>query len=364
MSEPSVRRHSTTLVLTVISIGLSACASRSSSGPEVVQGLVLPTTTSFDGGPRPPTNQASFVRDTVIVGERGRIWGVLPSVFTSLSIDAEMMDPTTLVLGTQRLRTSRVDGNRLSAFLDCGGGVAAPNADSYDVQLSLFVQLEGEGSGSTLVRTVVDATAQSRYNQSDQIQCASFGTLERRVVGLIEQHLRPSTSLAARGPLRRAAAGDFIRVMCATRPEDPTTVSTGELLGVGDGAIRVGLGESAGQATVPLSGVIRLEIREQRSRARLSALVGAAVGMATGAVVGRSSYDPESRTHYQPGVYTTIGTVLGAAGGAMLGGLVGSFLDYDTWVDGDLAFGTARSEAGSAPPAMTPSCPLPAPMAR
>jgi hypothetical protein len=80
--------------------------------------------------------------------------------------------------------------------------------------------------------------------------------------------------------------------------------------------------------------------------------------------VGRSSYDPESRTHYQPGVYTTIGTVLGAAGGAMLGGLVGSFLDYDTWVDGDLAFGTARSEAGSAPPAMTPSCPLPAPMAR
>jgi hypothetical protein len=364
MSEGSVWRRSTTLVLMVILICVSGCASRSSSGPAVVQGLVLPTTTTYDGGLRPVANQASSVRDTVILGERGRIWGVLPSVFASLSIDAEMMDPTTLVIGTERLRTSRVDGRRLSEFLDCGGGVAGPNADSYDVTLSLFVQLEGEGSGSTLVRTVLDASAQSRYNNSDQIQCASFGTLERRVVGLIDQQLRPSSGFAARAPLRRPVAGDFIRLMCATRPADPTSVSAGELLGVSAGAILVDLPQSDEHATVPVSGVFRLEIREQRSRARLSALVGAAVGMATGAVVGRSAYNPASETHYQPGVSTTIGGVLGTIGGAALGALVGSFLDYDTWVDGDLAFDQVRSEAGSAPPAMTPSCPVSAPMAR
>jgi hypothetical protein len=275
-----------------------------------------------------------------------------------------MMDPTTFVIGTERLRTSRVDGSRLSSFLDCGGGVAGPNADSYDVTLSLFVQLEGEGSASTLVRTVVDASAQSRYNLSDQIQCASFGTLERRVVGLIDEQLRPSSRVAARGPLRRPVAGDFIRLMCATRPEDATSVSAGELLGVNEGAILVDLGGSDEHAAVPVSSVIRLEIREQRSRARLSALVGAAVGVASGAAVGRSSYNPHSETHYQPGVNTTIGAVLGAAGGAVLGALVGSFLDYESWVDGDLAWGSALSEGGSAAPAVTPACPVPAPMAR
>jgi hypothetical protein len=298
----------------------------------------------------------------MIVGERGRIWGVLPSVFESLNIDAEMMDPTTFVIGTERLRTARVDGTRLSAFLDCGGGVAGPNADTYDVLLSLFVQLEGRSAGSTVVRTVLDAVAQSRYNQSDQIQCASFGTLERRVVGLIDQRLRNPADVTERGPRRRPVAGDFVRLVCAARPEGPASTSAGELLGISEGAIVVAPQGRDERATVPVSSVIRLEIREQRSRARLSALVGAAVGMAAGAVVGRSLHDPESKTHYQPGVHTTIGAVLGTAGGAMLGGLVGSFVDYDAWVDGDLTFDTVRPESGSAPPATTGSCP--APMAR
>ena len=351
-----LRRQSTTLVLTVI--GLSACAARSSSGPAVVEGLVLPTTTAFDGGLTPVPSQASSVRDTVIQGERARIWGVLPSVFEALSIDAEMMDPTSFVIGTERLRTSRVDGSRLSEFLDCGGGVAASNADSYDVTLSLFVQLEGEGSGSTLVRTVLDALAQSRYNQSDQVQCSSFGTLERRVVGLIDQHLRAPARTAARGPLRRPVAGDFVRLMCATRPDGPTSTSAGELLAFSEGAILVARGDSDEHTTFPMSSVIRLEIREQRSPIRLSALVGAAAGMATGALVGRSSYDPASETHYKPGVYTTIGTVLGAAGGAVLGALVGSFIDHDSWVEGDLTFDAVRPDGGSAPPGLIGSCPV------
>ncbi|MGE0160582.1 MAG: hypothetical protein AB7T31_14325 [Gemmatimonadales bacterium] len=358
MSAGPVRRQSTTFVLVAVATCVSACASRSSSEPAVVRGLVLPTTTTFDGGLRPVANQASSVRDTVVQGERGRIWDVLPSVFESLSIDAEMMDPTSLVIGTDRVRASRVDGVRLSEFLDCGGGVAAPNADSYDVTLSLFVQLEAEGPSSTLVRTVLDASAQSRYNQSDQIQCASFGTLERRVVGRIDERMRAPSGVAARGPLRRPAAGDFIRLTCASRPEDPTTTSAGELLGFGDGAMLVALGGGEERATVPLSSVLRLEIREQRSRARLSALVGGAVGMATGAIVGRSFYDPGSRTHYKPGVYSTIGSVLGTAGGAMLGGLVGSFVDYDSWVEGDRSFETVRFETGSAP-AAPGACPMP-----
>jgi len=304
------------------------------------------------------------VRDTIVVGEPRQIWGVLPAVFASLSVDAEMVDPTALAIGTQRRRTSRVDGTQLSRFLDCGGGVASPNADSYDVMLTLFVQLEAEGSGSTLVRTVLDATAQSRYNQSDQIQCASFGTLERRVVALIDEHLRPSPGVAGRGPRRSPVAGDFIRLTCAAGPGGTAAVSTGELLGIGEGAIAVTFEGRGEQTSVPVSSVLRLDIRERRSYARRSALVGAAAGIASGALLGRSSYDPDDRTHYQAGVYTTIGAVLGAVGGAALGGLVGSFLDHDTWVEGDLAIGTTRSEGDLAAPVMTSSCPTSAPTAQ
>jgi hypothetical protein len=149
-----------------------------------------------------------------------------------LDIDAEMMDPTTLVIGTDGLRTSRVDGRLLSEYLDCGGGVAGPNADNYDVTLSVFVQLEGGGSASTRLRTVLDASAQSRYNLSDQLQCASIGTLERLLVARIDRHLTdPGNASASRGPLRRPMAGDFVRLMC-TGPVGPTTTSEGELLGV------------------------------------------------------------------------------------------------------------------------------------
>jgi hypothetical protein len=109
--------------------------------------------------------------------------------------------------------------------------------------------------------------------------------------------------------------------------------------------------------------VTRLEIREQRSRTRVSALLGAALGLGGGALLGRSFYDPESKTHYQPGVYTAVGAVLGAAAGAMLGALVGSFVDYESWVEGELAADAARPDVGSAQPSVPGSCPAAAPTA-
>jgi hypothetical protein len=252
------------------------------------------------------------VRDTVVGLERGRVWAVLPSVFESLGVDAQMIDPTSFVIGTQGLRTSRVEGALLSEYLDCGGGVAGPNAESYDVTLSLFVQLEAEQADSTRVRTVVDALARSRYNLGQELQCSSFGTLERRVVALVDEWLVAPPGRApgrARGPSRAAVAGDFVRLECRYGAPGVVAAGEGALLGIGEGALVLDLGTTGPSVEVPVASVTRLEIRERHSRGRVGALLGGGVGLGVGAVLGRAAYDPNSDTHYQPGVTTTVGAV-------------------------------------------------------
>lgn len=118
------------------------------------------------------------------------VWLALPVVFERLGIPDAGAAPDEKLFGTRGYRARRVEGKRLSTYLDCGSGATAvPRADDYEVTLSVLTSLSAPATGGTMVLTSVDATAKPRSRAGNPVHCASEGTLELRVWELLVELL-------------------------------------------------------------------------------------------------------------------------------------------------------------------------------
>lgn len=315
---------------------------------DVPRSADVPTVGAFDGGSVRLgfSGEASSVRDTVLQEPAIRIWAVLPDVFRTLGVPARKVDPATYTIGLETRRVARIEGGRLSAHLECGNGILGPNADHYDVTMTLMVQLMRNAGGGTLVRTTLDAYARPRSVSGDPLHCASSRTLERRVVELVLLELSgvatTPASVAARG--RIPVTGDHLRVECVS-PTDPTEqVEEGRFLGTDRERLVLGVGSSGSVVAVPAANVTSVLVRERRSRSQLVGLLGAVAGGVTGGLWGSNWYDSReggvrydrgrySSVHYGKGVYATVGALGGGIAGYFLGRIGGSFIHTDTWLD-------------------------------
>ena len=88
-----------------------------------------------------------------------QVWRVLPFVFDSLGIPIAAMDPAKRTLGNETYRVhGRLKGTPLSRFIDCGSSTQiGPNADNYDVVLTLTAQVHPAEAGSSTVVTTFSA---------------------------------------------------------------------------------------------------------------------------------------------------------------------------------------------------------------
>lgn len=118
------------------------------------------------------------------------VWAVLPEVYEALGIAGAGADPERKVFGNPEFKPRRIDGQRLSRYIDCGRGVtAAPRADEFDVTMSVLTRLTAAEGGGTLVQTTVQATGKPRAVSGNPVFCPSRGTLELRVAELVLQAL-------------------------------------------------------------------------------------------------------------------------------------------------------------------------------
>lgn len=117
------------------------------------------------------------------------VWTVLPGVFERLEIPVLEVDASAGLMGNQGYRARRVEGQRMSRWLDCGRGPVRANADVYEVTLSVVVQVLAAPDDATTVRTTVDAYARDRSLSGSSIHCISWGALERRVAELAAELL-------------------------------------------------------------------------------------------------------------------------------------------------------------------------------
>ncbi len=119
-----------------------------------------------------------------------KVWAALPAVFDSLSVPFSRLDKASHIIGNDALKIrQRLGKAPLSRYLDCGQTQIGPNADSYDVTLTMLVQLQPGANGTTVVNTSLGAVAKPITFAQAASACSSKGTLEKRFSTLLDAQL-------------------------------------------------------------------------------------------------------------------------------------------------------------------------------
>ena len=120
-----------------------------------------------------------------------QVWRVLPFVFDSLGVPIATMDPARRTLGNEAFRVRvRLKGTPLSRFIDCGTSTQiGPNADNYDVVLTLTAAVTSAEAGSSTVVTTFSAVGKPANFAQDYTPCNSKGLIESRFVDIVRAKL-------------------------------------------------------------------------------------------------------------------------------------------------------------------------------
>lgn len=107
-------------------------------------------------------------------------WTRLPALLAELGLSIGSINEASGRVSHSGERVSRIAGERLSTYLDCGTGTTAqPNANAYGVFLSYEVLIAAQGPGASVAEMRIDATARPRDVSGNPVRCTSKGALER-----------------------------------------------------------------------------------------------------------------------------------------------------------------------------------------
>lgn len=119
------------------------------------------------------------------------VWVLLPEVYESLGIAAEIHDAEARAYGTRRFAQNRLGGKRTAEFVRCGHQGAGPSAASnYRVRLSIVSTLgSAPGVGTRLVTEVSGSATPVEGTSTAAVRCVSTGELEQRINALVAERL-------------------------------------------------------------------------------------------------------------------------------------------------------------------------------
>jgi hypothetical protein len=174
---------------------LAACASSATSGSSASPAPAVQTVRvgggggggavlRLSGGDAAHTSTVPFAPD--------KVWLILPAVFDSLGVTVATVDQTKRLIGNASFKIrSRLKSVPLSRYIDCGNsGQIGPNADNYDVVLTVFVEARPAAAGATTVTTTFDAVGRPATYSQDYSQCRSTGQFESRLLALLQARLQ------------------------------------------------------------------------------------------------------------------------------------------------------------------------------
>lgn len=147
------------------------------------------TTVAVPGSGEIEIHTDSWQTEETVIATPREVWAVLPSVFDLLEIEATEIDPRQRIMRSELVRPRRIEGKRLSTYVECGRDFGGAYADTRDLTLSFGVQLLSGPNGSTLVSSVLTGSARPRGFSGQPVPCQSKRTLEARLLELIGERI-------------------------------------------------------------------------------------------------------------------------------------------------------------------------------
>lgn len=109
------------------------------------------------------------------------VWAALPAVYADLGLEVNFREPGPRRTGTcyQQLH-GRLGKELLSAFVDCSDSRSVPNADRFEVSLTVLTTVVQAGD-KTRIHTFVLGVGNDPTTSNARIWCYSKGVLEARI---------------------------------------------------------------------------------------------------------------------------------------------------------------------------------------
>lgn len=134
------------------------------------------------------TTTSSFVTVPHPIGD---VWSVVPSAYDTLGITKAVIDPGEHFVSNAGVKIrQRLGGTPLSRFIECGTTQIGPNADSYEVFLTVSTQITPAAGGQSNIASIVEAAAKPLNFAQEYARCSSKGVLEQRIADAIKLRLR------------------------------------------------------------------------------------------------------------------------------------------------------------------------------
>ena len=183
-----MRTHA--ILLVIVLTTLSCAARRDGSTPDT--SYELPVTITGGAGQRSSTRMVidRGPDSRVINAPIERVWTSLHALYDTLAIPVGYMDQSTWEMGSPPYEPRRIEGKRLSLYMDCGSGHGVTSfADSYKVTLAVHTRLVPQGTHSTLMEMTIEAIARPRGGLGNAENCVSTGWMIRRSAELLREWL-------------------------------------------------------------------------------------------------------------------------------------------------------------------------------
>jgi hypothetical protein len=116
------------------------------------------------------------------------VWRLLPTAFDSVGVSLTLVEPKTHLMANEGFKVrQKLRNERLSNYFECGTTQVGPNADSYEVFMTVRSYLEPLKTDSTRTRMTVAVTGAAKPLQfsQDYSRCTSKTTLERRMLDVM-----------------------------------------------------------------------------------------------------------------------------------------------------------------------------------
>ncbi len=173
-------------------LAVTGCAASSKTqsgdfGGAAVQTAVLQNTQGAARG----INMVSLteVNSALVNAPVEKTWAALQQVYTTLNIPVAELDQASRTIGNPSLRLRRRIGDvPTMRALDCGGDSGMPNAETYQLLLTVRSRVIANDAGGSVVQTTLEGTGKNpTTSATSDVRCSSKGALEKRIADLVKE---------------------------------------------------------------------------------------------------------------------------------------------------------------------------------
>lgn len=176
----------------LLALAICGCASRVGTSPDVASVPVTERIVTGTGGAISIATSATTVGVSSDVGAPPNdVVAALRAVYEGLQLPVTELSGGELGVGNGSFRVRRrLGGVPMQQYVDCGGSPGQPNAETFDIVLSVVSYVTPRANAPTTLTTRTSALGSDpKYGAGNQLRCSSTGELEQRIGRLVRERL-------------------------------------------------------------------------------------------------------------------------------------------------------------------------------